>query len=466
MLRFTFLILDPLIILAGLEQLFWEGDSLTFLKSALIACWLRTVLVLSKRFLVDQGEIERLDFPKLLSLAAAGIFSILPVVHSGPWPLLGSALALIPFYLLESSEDRYRISLPCILLGTFMLAFEILVALDVSLYRRLEGLITGPALGLPEAIALLSMVLLFFHLRKNARRELTPETLVALAGLLCGFAAVFFTALSYISRFGVAVDKHYPSQTLLAAALLLFLGRVVLFGERVIFPLKAHVFLAKLQCAFVALLIGGGLTLTGYCSYLARTPLPVSANSNYKVSKIFLVRLLVTEDPLFLSNFGVDFKRIRDVVRETIERQEFRRGASSIAMQLAKVQYLTFEQTISRKLEQLIIGLMLEARYSKNEILESYLEQIAFAPEVKGLTAAAAKFYGSDPTSLSPEQALSLVLTIFDPASYNPGMSADTPRIVVRTALVNNRVRRYNGVLWNDLSGLKVASENSGGLHH
>src|SRR5262249_51323328 len=154
-------------------------------------------------------------------------------------------------------------------------------------------------------------------------------------------------------------------------------------------------------------------------------------------------QLFVSEDPIFLYHRGIDCKRVRDVIRETIERKAFGRGASTIAMQLAKVLYLSYDKTLFRKAQQFALAVLMELHYSKDEILAAYLESIPFGEGTTGIQAASRTFFHREPADLSPEQSRVLVVTIPDPALFNPSMTVMPKQPRFASYTITARVHEY-----------------------
>lgn len=118
--------------------------------------------------------------------------------------------------------------------------------------------------------------------------------------------------------------------------------------------------------------------------------------------------LIVCEDSRFFSHKGFDNKAIRDSIIDNLRAGHFVRGASTLSMQLAKNLYLGREKTLSRKLQEAALTLLLEERLSKEDILELYLNVVEFGPGVYGIRNAAAHYFNSHPGELSLAQALYL----------------------------------------------------------
>ena len=126
------------------------------------------------------------------------------------------------------------------------------------------------------------------------------------------------------------------------------------------------------------------------------------------ISRYMEVAVLTTEDAAFRRHQGFDHEAIRNSVRDNLIAKKFRRGASTISMQLAKNLLLTREKTVSRKLQELILTDYLEQVLTKDQILELYLNVIEFAPGLYGIRNAASHYFHTTPGALSLSQCLYL----------------------------------------------------------
>ncbi|NLD26658.1 MAG: transglycosylase domain-containing protein, partial [Acholeplasmataceae bacterium] len=91
------------------------------------------------------------------------------------------------------------------------------------------------------------------------------------------------------------------------------------------------------------------------------------------------------EDKKFFSHKGIDIMRIGGSLLANIKSQEITQGASTITMQYARNLYLSTSQNIKRKIEEAMIAINLEAKYSKEQILEGYLNTIYFDHGINGI---------------------------------------------------------------------------------
>ncbi len=144
--------------------------------------------------------------------------------------------------------------------------------------------------------------------------------------------------------------------------------------------------------------------------------------------------LLSTEDRRFYKHWGINIRRIPKVIVVNLLAFRFREGFSTITMQLARNLYFGFKKTISRKLREIITAIQIERTYSKQEILEMYLNVTYFGEGVYGIQAAAKKYFDKDASDLTIEESATLVSLLNLPAYYSPINHPD--RALVRRNLV------------------------------
>lgn len=130
--------------------------------------------------------------------------------------------------------------------------------------------------------------------------------------------------------------------------------------------------------------------------------------------------IIAVEDARFYSHLGVDPLAIARAIYQNFRRGRIVEGGSTITQQLAKVLFLTPDKSLERKLKEAFLALELERRYSKDRLLELYLNQIYFGHGSFGVEAAARVYFGKSVTELTlPESALLAVLPRA-PVSYSP----------------------------------------------
>lgn len=125
--------------------------------------------------------------------------------------------------------------------------------------------------------------------------------------------------------------------------------------------------------------------------------------------------VLICEDGGFLRHAGFDRQAIENSIKENVKAGRFVRGASTISMQLAKNLYLSFDKTLSRKLQEAVLTTLLEQELSKEEMMELYLNVIEYGPGIYGITAAAEHYFKTTPAALSLGQALYLASILPNP---------------------------------------------------
>jgi penicillin-binding protein 1A len=139
-----------------------------------------------------------------------------------------------------------------------------------------------------------------------------------------------------------------------------------------------------------------------------------------RVSPFFIQAVIATEDHRFWGHHGIDHLRILKALWVNLFRSGRVEGASTITQQLAKNLFFSFQRTYQRKFRELGVALQIEARYSKNEILEAYINQIAFGVGAHGIEQASRVFFGKPALQLSLPEAALLAGLPKSPTRYNP----------------------------------------------
>ena len=137
-----------------------------------------------------------------------------------------------------------------------------------------------------------------------------------------------------------------------------------------------------------------------------------------EISPYMQVAVLTTEDGGFLKHHGFNRASIRSSIVANLKARRFARGASTITMQLAKNLFLSRDKTLSRKLEEVVLTDYLEQTFSKDELMELYLNVIEFGPAVYGITAAADHYFGRTPAELHLGECLFLSSLLPAPLRY------------------------------------------------
>ena len=139
-----------------------------------------------------------------------------------------------------------------------------------------------------------------------------------------------------------------------------------------------------------------------------------------QVSKKLVTAVLDTEDHNFFVHGGFDIPSlVRALVADTSSSGGLQ-GGSTIAQQLVKQDFLTSQRTLSRKIKEAVLADRLERKYSKNQILQDYLNTIYLGNSAYGVEAAANTYFGEHASQLTLPQAALLAGLIQDPSGYDP----------------------------------------------
>lgn len=181
----------------------------------------------------------------------------------------------------------------------------------------------------------------------------------------------------------------------------------------------------------------------------------------------FLNYIISIEDQHFYHHLGFDIPRILKTLFTNIKSGKILAGASSISQQYVKNLYLTFDQTWERKIEEAFLTIKLETHYSKDEILEGYLNTIYFGEGVYGIKNAASYYFNKEPNDLTDEEAIILAGIPKSPNNYNPisNMDACMKRVnVVKSVLKENGTitdDAYNNLNFDNLNLYGKKSTNN-----
>lgn len=130
--------------------------------------------------------------------------------------------------------------------------------------------------------------------------------------------------------------------------------------------------------------------------------------------------VVAVEDERFYQHVGIDIFAIARAMWRNLKAGAITEGGSTITQQLVKNAILTQEQTWSRKIKDAILALVIERRYSKQEILEAYLNQIYFGEGVYGVEAAAQQYFGKPAKDLTLSECAMLAGLPRNPEYYSP----------------------------------------------
>jgi len=173
--------------------------------------------------------------------------------------------------------------------------------------------------------------------------------------------------------------------------------------------------LENLRLSQVTYIYSADGVLLGTAMSVYRKWVPLS-----KIPKHLQWATIVAEDRKFYTHPGVDPKGIARAIWECIKARRYVQGGSTITMQLARNLYLSPEKTIRRKLKELLLAVRLERKFSKEELLELYLNTVCYGHGAYGVQAAAELYFGKDVSELNLPQAALLAALPKRPSDLSP----------------------------------------------
>lgn len=129
---------------------------------------------------------------------------------------------------------------------------------------------------------------------------------------------------------------------------------------------------------------------------------------------------LVAEDINFYRHAGLDWRGIVRAIQKNVSSGDFSQGGSTITQQLIKNSLLGGKKTIPRKLKEQILAILLERKYSKDEIFGWYLNQIPYGSSAYGVSAAARLYFGKEAGNLALAESAAIAALIKAPSYYSP----------------------------------------------
>lgn len=150
------------------------------------------------------------------------------------------------------------------------------------------------------------------------------------------------------------------------------------------------------------------------------------------------------EDKDFYKHNGLNYKRIAKAFINNIKSRSLKEGASTISQQLIKNTHLSSEKTIKRKLDEMSLAIQLEKTFTKDEILETYLNVIYFGSGAYGLENASEIYFGKTANELTIAESATLAGMIKSPKTYSPVLNME--KSIERRNLVLSEMKK-DGVI-------------------
>ncbi|QRG07962.1 penicillin-binding protein 1A [Xanthobacter dioxanivorans] len=160
------------------------------------------------------------------------------------------------------------------------------------------------------------------------------------------------------------------------------------------------------------------------------------------------------EDQRFYSHFGLDPEGLARALVTNLTSRRLRQGGSTLTQQLAKNLFLTQERTASRKVQELVLALWLEHKFTKDEILDLYLNRVYFGAGAYGVEAAAQRYFGKSARQVSLAEAAMLAGLVNSPSRLAPTRNLRGAQ--QRAALVLSAMRQQ-AMISQDMAGAALA---------
>jgi|TARA_B110000858_G_scaffold68069_1_gene79155 penicillin-binding protein 1B len=159
--------------------------------------------------------------------------------------------------------------------------------------------------------------------------------------------------------------------------------------------------------------------------------------------------LLLVEDQSFFHHSGVDFKEILRVIYGYLFEEKGLRGASTITQQLIKNSLLSRDKTLSRKVEEALMAILLELSYDKKFILERYMNTVYLGQQgstaFHGFAGGSLHYFNKDVSSLNLREIATLVALLKGPTYFNPTNFPD--RLKKRVEMILSMHKNYKKII-------------------
>lgn len=186
----------------------------------------------------------------------------------------------------------------------------------------------------------------------------------------------------------------------------------------------------------ILVLLIGYFIYSGYSMYknaLNKVPInkmvsTIKSKDNYTkiedISVTYKNAVVATEDHRFYKHGGIDLTSILRAFLVDVKTLSFKEGGSTITQQLSKNIYFTQDKKIERKIAEVFMAIDIEKKYSKNEILELYLNTSYYGNGYYSIKEATLGYFNKLPSSLSDKESVSLAGIFSAPSYYNPNYNA------------------------------------------
>ena len=221
-----------------------------------------------------------------------------------------------------------------------------------------------------------------------------------------------------------------------------------------------------MSCLYIYAYLSGGIdikTSNSFYIYDNNDALVYQGSGNSEwvdiddVSPYFLDAIISTEDKNFYKHMGFDYLRIAKSLYTNFKNGYISQGGSTISQQYVKNMYLDFDKTWSRKIQEAFLTLKLETHYSKEDILEGYINTINFGQGCYGISEASKYYFNKKAKDLSLEEAIILAGIPKAPNNFNPVVNYDKAikrgKTVAECMLNNKKIDKntYDNLFKNEI---------------
>ena len=196
-----------------------------------------------------------------------------------------------------------------------------------------------------------------------------------------------------------------------------------------------------------------------YLNHLVKSTFSSEIQENEKITRIvysikiypteMVNMLLLVEDQSFFQHWGVDFKEIVRVFYGYLFEDKGIRGASTITQQLIKNTLLSADKTLSRKIDEALMAMLMELNYDKNYILERYMNTVYLAQQgsiaIHGFASASQFYFDKNVDVLDLRQMATLVALLKGPSYYHPVKHPD--RLNKRVDMILSMHNNYKKII-------------------
>jgi penicillin-binding protein 1A len=208
---------------------------------------------------------------------------------------------------------------------------------------------------------------------------------------------------------------------------LFFVGVLSSFLKKTYNTIPSPKELANIQPSLVTKVYGMDSTLIHEFSIERRFWVPLDS-----ISQDLQNAVVAVEDRRFRTHWGVDLRRIFGTIIVNISNRGYSQGASTLTQQLARNLFFTHKKALMRKVREILTAIKLESYYTKDEILELYLNQVYLGGGVYGVEAASQKYFSKSSSHLTLNEAAVIAGMIQLPEHYRPDKKKNIERITVR----------------------------------